>query len=166
MSMVGAVVNNGNKVTKAEYVLITHNTLTVVSGFPVEISSFRSRRLHWETAVSFSRFLAPSYPSTPPSDIIESEEIWQQLTESEDKAFLYKTCSSLSDDLRCRNSVLFHLEFRGSRRSLQTILSCRLSPGCVKNVREMKRVEQETYTALNMSTEKEGTQFMYTPFSL
>nr|CAD7587750.1 unnamed protein product [Timema genevievae] len=49
--------------------------------------------------------VAPSYPSTPSSDITESEEIWQQLTErereSEDKAFLHKTCRSLSDDIGC-----------------------------------------------------------------
>nr|CAD7579472.1 unnamed protein product [Timema californicum] len=40
------------------------------------------------------RNVVKTQPSTPPSDIAESEEIWQQLTERE-----HQTCSSLSNDI-------------------------------------------------------------------
>nr|CAD7595190.1 unnamed protein product [Timema genevievae] len=84
--------------------------------------------------------IAPSYPSTLPSDITESEEIWQQLTEkeSEDKYFLHKTCSSLSNDIGTHSEahaaglVFCFRRTSAQRRSVPTTRKMRRWGGATK----------------------------------
>nr|CAD7460256.1 unnamed protein product [Timema tahoe] len=81
--------------------IITENTLHsdfVLSGFSVSGPEYHRFRPD-----SRDSCVVPSHPRTPPSDITESEDNCQQLTEieNEDKAFLHKTCSYLKGVIQC-----------------------------------------------------------------
>nr|CAD7432254.1 unnamed protein product [Timema monikensis] len=58
-------------------------TVTITS-FHRDMERASTERMYYQYISTVSRLtVAPSYPSTPPSDISESEEIWQQVTERE-----------------------------------------------------------------------------------